>query len=461
MDFRIVFSGRLREGADPAVVRQRLGQALKLTDPARLESLFSGAPVVLKKGVLRDEAVRYQEALLRIGLITECQPMAAGGAPAPAPLAASVPAPPPAAAASTVPGDEPQFGRLSGLKLAAQGDLADDEPEVDIPPPPRRAAPALLVEPALTPVPAPAPAPVSPPSAPSPAHPPAHSRAHAGGWVDLSLVPIDEGVATAAAEPTPEAAAAGSSLAMLTSRTGIPVVAPPPPPPPPVKAPGPRPLPQTDTAAGTEVYRNATRHVDRGDGRWDPAFMPEEARGLCWGGFFLPFIWGSFNGFKLALLPLLALRVLRYVLPGWGLLAINFGLSSLVLVKGREFAWQNKSWRGVEHFNRVQRNWAIGGLLGAVLIWGIVIYIVVTAAAKAKALEADYEAQARREKAEMQADPYAQQEAQREKDAQAREAYLNSISDPVEREKAREEMDAADARREQAESTDNGAAPPP
>jgi Tfp pilus assembly major pilin PilA len=31
-------------------------------------------------------------------------------------------------------------------------------------------------------------------------------------------------------------------------------------------------------------------------------------------------------------------------------------------VKGREWAWRNKRWESLEHFNRVQRKWSIWGL---------------------------------------------------------------------------------------------------
>lgn len=32
-------------------------------------------------------------------------------------------------------------------------------------------------------------------------------------------------------------------------------------------------------------------------------------------------------------------------------------------VKGREWAWKNKRWDSVEHFNRVQRLWSIWGAI--------------------------------------------------------------------------------------------------
>lgn len=35
--------------------------------------------------------------------------------------------------------------------------------------------------------------------------------------------------------------------------------------------------------------------------------------------------------------------------------------------KGREWAWKNKHWDSLEHFNRVQRRWSL---------WGIILTLV-------------------------------------------------------------------------------------
>jgi hypothetical protein len=51
----------------------------------------------------------------------------------------------------------------------------------------------------------------------------------------------------------------------------------------------------------------------------------------------------------------------------------------MLLFKGREWAWQNKQWDSVEHFNRVQRKWAKAGviLLCIPLVLGIVAAILI------------------------------------------------------------------------------------
>lgn len=39
-------------------------------------------------------------------------------------------------------------------------------------------------------------------------------------------------------------------------------------------------------------------------------------------------------------------------------------------LKGRQWAWQNCRWEDVDHFNRVQRNWSLTGLVFASLgLW--------------------------------------------------------------------------------------------
>lgn len=92
--------------------------------------------------------------------------------------------------------------------------------------------------------------------------------------------------------------------------------------------------------------------------------LPESARGLCWGAFLLSWIWAIFNRTWLGLLCLI---------PG-----VGFVMQLVLLFKGREWAWKNKKWESVERFNRVQRNWAIAGLLLTIifpLVFGVMAAI--------------------------------------------------------------------------------------
>jgi hypothetical protein len=99
-----------------------------------------------------------------------------------------------------------------------------------------------------------------------------------------------------------------------------------------------------------------------GAGYGDLSIMPDAARGLCWGGFFMPWIWGSFNGVEISFLALPGMRLLSRLVPLWLLFALSLLMSLFMLVRGRELAWQNRNWDSAEHFNRVQKRWTMAGL---------------------------------------------------------------------------------------------------
>lgn len=80
-------------------------------------------------------------------------------------------------------------------------------------------------------------------------------------------------------------------------------------------------------------------------GQSQGAAVPQEIQGWNWGAFWLSWIWGVGNSVTIALLAL--------IVPFF---SIYLGL------KGSELAWQNKQWESVEHFQRVQKQWATWGL---------------------------------------------------------------------------------------------------
>ncbi len=88
--------------------------------------------------------------------------------------------------------------------------------------------------------------------------------------------------------------------------------------------------------------------------RFDPKAVPAEIDRWNWGAFLLNWIWGVGNNTYIALLTLI---------PFFGLIML-FVLGA----KGSAWAWRNGRWDSVEHFKRVQRKWAI---------WGLVIWIAV------------------------------------------------------------------------------------
>lgn len=89
--------------------------------------------------------------------------------------------------------------------------------------------------------------------------------------------------------------------------------------------------------------------MENTSGQGKQAIVPEEINEWSWGGFFLNWIWGLFNGTYIALLSLI---------PYAGI------IMALVLgYKGNEWAWRNKRWDNIEHFKRVQHKWTIAGLI--------------------------------------------------------------------------------------------------
>src|SRR5581483_2767487 len=81
--------------------------------------------------------------------------------------------------------------------------------------------------------------------------------------------------------------------------------------------------------------------------------IPPEINRWNWGAFLLNWIWGIGNNTFIALLA---------IIPFVGIIMM-FVLGA----KGSRWAWQNGRWDSVAHFKRVQRLWAI---------WGLIIWIL-------------------------------------------------------------------------------------
>lgn len=64
--YQLIFRGETLEGQHPAVVRKRLALALKLDD-ARIQALFSGNSVVVRKAVDAETAAKFQAVFKKAG----------------------------------------------------------------------------------------------------------------------------------------------------------------------------------------------------------------------------------------------------------------------------------------------------------------------------------------------------------------------------------------------------------
>ncbi len=123
------------------------------------------------------------------------------------------------------------------------------------------------------------------------------------------------------------------------------------------------------TAGAHELYQLYAN--SSGMGNLAPV-PPEVADSWNWGGFALGPIWGIANHVWIATLPLVGLLCPPFMLAG-PVLAVLLGLN------GNRWAWQNRRWQSVAHFQAVQRAWAgwgfaffvIEAILFVLLIWAL------------------------------------------------------------------------------------------
>lgn len=108
---------------------------------------------------------------------------------------------------------------------------------------------------------------------------------------------------------------------------------------------------------------DTTAENTSGQGR--AAVVPPEVNRWNWGAFLLNWIWGLGNSTPIALLAFI---------PFFGLIWV-FVLGA----KGGAWAWRNRKWDSVAHFQRVQRLWAIWGLilLGVMIVFAVVLVVTV------------------------------------------------------------------------------------
>ena len=90
--------------------------------------------------------------------------------------------------------------------------------------------------------------------------------------------------------------------------------------------------------------------------------IPPEIKGWNWGAFLLHWIWGICNNTYIAFLTWV---------PIFGYIFM-FVLGA----KGNQWAWENNTWRDVEHFKNTQKKWAIGGVIAYLIVILLAVVIV-------------------------------------------------------------------------------------
>ncbi|WEX07858.1 cytochrome c oxidase assembly factor Coa1 family protein [Chelativorans sp. AA-79] len=96
----------------------------------------------------------------------------------------------------------------------------------------------------------------------------------------------------------------------------------------------------------------------------EPAEIPAELDRWNWGAFLLNWIWGIGNSVFIALLMFVPL--------------VNIVMIFVLGAQGSRWAWRNRVWRDAEHFRRVQRKWAIAGLIAWIAVIGLCAFAVMS-----------------------------------------------------------------------------------
>ncbi len=96
--------------------------------------------------------------------------------------------------------------------------------------------------------------------------------------------------------------------------------------------------------------------MENTSGHGETIVIPEEIDRWNWGAVFLNVFWGIGNKTYIAffsLVPIINIFVL---------IALGFN--------GNKWAWRNKKWESIEHFNAVQKKWTYAGyIVGLIYIY--------------------------------------------------------------------------------------------
>lgn len=108
--------------------------------------------------------------------------------------------------------------------------------------------------------------------------------------------------------------------------------------------------------------------------------LPEELKKFNWGACNFTWLWGVFNKSFITLWFILVTCLCNLINDG----ELVFGRILLCAciclpfqiwfgIKGNEWAWKNKRWKNIKHFNRVQRIWGVIGATIFFISWGSLI----------------------------------------------------------------------------------------
>jgi hypothetical protein len=141
------------------------------------------------------------------------------------------------------------------------------------------------------------------------------------------------------------------------------------------------------------VYEHNDATAENNSGKGNLYAVPGGVAGWSWGAFFWGLVWALFHRVRVVFWVLLPFAgVLWYdrfgkpLTAGQGVGRVVFLLACAVAVqvilgrKGREWAWQNKRWQGLGHFNQVQRWWNWSGIALFVPLISLTVWLFSSAA---------------------------------------------------------------------------------
>jgi uncharacterized protein YbjQ (UPF0145 family) len=108
--YNLVFEGQVAEGKSPEKVKRNLAALLK-REPGKIEPLFSGDPIVIKRNMPSEKAKKYKQAFEKAGGVCRLESAGDDGGPtlaAKKPKKSAPPDPPPATEAPTPPPAAPE-----------------------------------------------------------------------------------------------------------------------------------------------------------------------------------------------------------------------------------------------------------------------------------------------------------------------------------------------------------------
>jgi hypothetical protein len=100
--------------------------------------------------------------------------------------------------------------------------------------------------------------------------------------------------------------------------------------------------------------------------------IPDNLYQWNWGAFFFGWFWAVCNGIYWPLI---------FFIPFFGLIADPI-IRIILGINGSKWAWERRKWQSVEHFTRVQHNWAMAALwifLGSIILLIKFVVIIILA----------------------------------------------------------------------------------